>query len=166
MARSGATAAGSVRRSVVAWSLMALAAVVMIVAGASRPADSGASEERVIAVAKQLRCLQCNGENVASSSAAIAIDMRREITRQLADGRTEDEILNYFADRYDRDILLIPPSNGVGVLLWVVPVATAAVSIGVFWFVVSKRRVDDLDGEVSAEDRSLVDAARTRRAAR
>lgn len=160
---SGSSRSG-VRRSPIAWVLMGVAALVMIALGASRPDADTTSPERVLHIAKQLRCLQCNGENVASSAAPIAIDMRAEISSQIDDGKTDDEVLSYFADRYQREVLLVPTGDGAGAVLWTLPLVVAAVSVGALWFVLDRRRVGAAPVEVSEAERAAVAEARARRA--
>ncbi len=108
------------------WALMGLIVVVAVVVGAGSPPRSGTSDERLFALAGRLKCLQCVGESVAASQAPLAIQFREEIRDQMRQGGTDDEILNFFADRYGTEVLLTPPSSGVGGLVWVVPVVVVA----------------------------------------
>ena len=61
------------------------------------------------------------GESVAGSQAPLAVQFRDEIRSQMRAGKTDDEILNYFADRYGQDVLLNPPSTGLGAAVWILP---------------------------------------------
>ena len=40
-------------------------------------------------------------------------------------GRTDDEILAFFADRYGDEVLLDPPATGIGALAWLLPLLVA-----------------------------------------
>jgi cytochrome c-type biogenesis protein CcmH/NrfF len=112
---------------------MAVVAVaVLVVAGRPAPRD-GTSDDRLYALAGELKCLQCVGESVAASQAPLAQKFRAEIRDQMSSGATDDEILAWFADRYGEEVLLSPPSAGAGGLVWVLPVlvvAGAAAGVG------------------------------------
>lgn len=108
---------------------MAAVVLVTVVLGASRPPSTGTSDERLFAVAGRLKCLQCVGESVAASQAPLAVQFRQEIRDQMARGDTDDEILNFFARRYGQEVLLTPPSSGVGGLVWVIPVVAVAAAV-------------------------------------
>lgn len=156
------------------WALMAVICVVAIVPAAGTTPTEGQSDERLFAIAAQLKCQQCVGESVADSQSPSAVQFREEIGKQMAQGNTDDEILNFFADRYDQEILLTPPASGVGSLVWVVPVV-ALVGAGVLLVGSYQRRTRESAGrEVTDEDQERVTAAlrdrtqgdRTRRSGR
>ena len=140
-----------------AWALLGLVAVAALVVGARVPPTSGTSDERLFALAGQLKCLQCVGETVANSQAPIAIEVRTDLQRQMREGKTDDEILQYFVDRYGEHILLRPSGRGLTGFVWVVPVvAVAAALVGLaFAFARWRNRRTD-PGEISEEDRDLV----------
>lgn len=78
-------------------------------------------DQRVYDVASQLKCPVCQGETVADSSASVSEQMRLVIRRQLQEGWSEQQILQYFASRYGNQILLAPPHQGFNLLAWLVP---------------------------------------------
>lgn len=80
-------------------------------------------------VANSLRCPTCQGLSVADSPAPMAEGMREIIAEQAAEGRTPDQIRQYFVDRYGDWVLLSPPRRGIGWLVWLLP--AAAVTAGV-----------------------------------
>lgn len=140
------------------WLLMAVIVGTVLVTSASRPPTEGVSDDRLFHIASQLKCVQCVGESVAGSSSPIAVQFREEIRDQMGAGRTDDEILDYFASHYD-DVLLRPPATGIGSLVWVLPVVViAAATAGL---VVAMRRWTDRspDRAVTEEDEQLVAAA-------
>ncbi|MHB1137702.1 MAG: cytochrome c-type biogenesis protein, partial [Microthrixaceae bacterium] len=102
---------------------------------------------------------QCTGESVAGSSAPIAVQFREEISQQMASGSTDDEILNFFSERYGRDILLTPPSTGVGALVWIVPVVALAAAVLLLAATFRRWREERVDRHATDEDQEIVDAA-------
>ena len=111
------------------WGALGLTALVLVVAFAGTAPTSGVSDERLFALAERLKCQQCVGESVAGSQSPSAVQFREEIAAQMGAGRTDDEILNFFVDRYGREVLLNPPSSGLGSLVWIVPVVAGAAAL-------------------------------------
>ncbi len=138
------------------WATMLVVVVVVLVLAARPAPTKGVSDQRAFALATQLKCLQCVGESVGASQAPLAVKFRQEIDRQLRQGRTDDEILNYFAQRYGRQVLETPPSTGVGALVWVVPVVAAAGAVLVLAATFRRWRREQQGVAPSEEDEALV----------
>jgi cytochrome c-type biogenesis protein CcmH len=156
-----------IRQSPIAWAGLLAIVVVLIVIGAPRRATSGASEDRVYEIASQLKCPACEGESVAGSQIAIADDMRDKIRELARQGRSDDEIYTYFADRYDERVLLNPSGSGLTGVVWIVPVVVGvlgAVGVGAL-FARARRLRSAAAHEVDPDDLALVDAARAERSA-
>ncbi len=80
-------------------------------------------DQRVIAVASQLKCPICQGESVADSPSLLAQQMREVIRQQLQAGKSEQEVIQYFVDSYGQQIVWSPPWQGFTALAWLVPIA-------------------------------------------
>jgi len=100
---------------------------------AALPASTPSLQERTAAVAATLRCPTCHGLSIEDSQSVLAAGARQIITRQLREGRTPDEIRQYFVDRYGDQALLAPPSHGVGVLAWLLPAVAVAGAAALAW---------------------------------
>jgi cytochrome c-type biogenesis protein CcmH len=99
---------------------------VLVLAGAgvwraAGPAEAPSLRERVDAVAATLRCPSCQGLSLEDSTSVLAAGSRRIIERQLEQGRTPDEIRQWFVDRYGPSVLLTPQPGGAGLLAWFLP---------------------------------------------
>lgn len=92
-------------------------------------------DQRVYYVGEQLKCPVCQNESVADSSASIAEQMRLVIRQQLQEGKSEQEVLHYFALHYGNQILLTPPPQGFNLLAWLAPVAMLLIGLGLLTFV-------------------------------
>jgi cytochrome c-type biogenesis protein CcmH len=138
---------------------MVLVVVVVVVAAARSAPRTGQGDRRQFALASQLKCLQCVGESVGASQAPLAVKFRAEIDRQMRQGRTDDEILNYFAQRYGRQVLETPPATGLGALVWVVPVVAVALAVTALVVTFRRRRSDGSSRAPTAADEALVAAA-------
>lgn len=79
-------------------------------------------EERYNALGREIRCVVCQSEPVATSSAKIAIDMRDVIKERILAGDSDTQIRKYFADHYGEYVLLRPQVNKVTYLLWLAPI--------------------------------------------
>lgn len=76
-------------------------------------------EARAQALDEQIRCVQCQSENIASSNAGWARDARTMLRTLIADGATDAEVLDYFVERYDERVLMNPRVDGANILLWI-----------------------------------------------
>lgn len=150
----------SLRRA--GWAAVLVAVVVLVVVGAKPTPTSGTSDDRLYTLAGQMKCLQCLGETVAGSQADIAVKMRSEIREQMRKGRTDDEILAFFADTYGQRVLLNPSNKGITSLVWILPVVGAGIAVvglGLAFGRWRRQRDDAGVTEVSDADRDLVEAA-------
>ena len=138
------------------WAVMGVIVVVAIVLGAGSAPKTGDSDERLFSIAARLKCLQCVGESVASSQSSYAVQFRDEIRKQMRQGGTDDEILNFFADSYGQEVLLTPPSSGIGGLVWVVPVVVVAGAVLVLAGTFRRWRAEREDLHASDDDIALV----------
>ncbi len=119
-------------------------------------------ERQVLEIAKELRCAVCQNQSVAESNADLARDMRAIIREQLQAGKSKPEIEQYFVNRYGNYILMKPPAEGPGAMLWVMPALFAVMLAFTAFFYLKQRRRGSLPTAptLSAKDRALVDRAR------
>ncbi|GAB1692885.1 cytochrome c-type biogenesis protein CcmH [Krasilnikovia sp. M28-CT-15] len=89
--------------------------------------------ETATSIAAQLLCPACQGESVAQSPSPMAAAMRNAIAAQLAQGRSPEQIRQYFVDRYGPQILADPSQGGLGALLWLLPVLVLAALSALLW---------------------------------
>lgn len=104
----------------------ATAATALCAASLAAAADPGSIEARAQAVAEELRCLVCQNETVAGSTAPLALDLRAQIRQQLAAGRSEREVMDYMTARYGDFVRYRPPVDARTWLLWWGPFALLA----------------------------------------
>lgn len=79
-------------------------------------------DQQVRDVGLQLKCLTCQGENVADSPSVFASESRTVIRQQLQSGKSEQQVVQYFVSRYGDRILLSPQWQGFQLLAWLVPI--------------------------------------------
>ena len=80
-------------------------------------------EARYRELIDELRCPKCLNANLAGSDAPIAASLRAEIREQLAEGRSDDEIIEFMTARYGEFVLYRPRLTPGTALLWFGPLA-------------------------------------------
>lgn len=95
-------------------------------------------EMQVRHIADLLRCPVCRGVPISESPSALAQDMTTVIRQKLAEGQTEEQILEYFVEHYGEWILLKPKPHGLNLVIWILPYVLLTAGIGVLAFLVSK----------------------------
>ena len=78
-------------------------------------------EDRARIISKQLRCMVCQNEDIDSSNADIAKDLRILVRTQLQKGKTNSEIISYIHSKYGDYVLFNPPVKIYTLLLWLSP---------------------------------------------
>lgn len=78
-------------------------------------------QARIRALESSLWCLVCNNETIADSTADLAIDLRKKVRDQVAEGMTDGQIRDYIITRYVDFILYDPPFRQIMWLLWIGP---------------------------------------------
>ena len=119
-----------------------------------------AFEQRLKRLESDLRCLVCQNQTLADSSAPLAEDLRREVRSLAVAGKSDDEIRAFLVARYGDFVLYRPPVKGTTWLLWFGPFALLALGALVWVGVVRRRRaapepLHDAQGAVQA--RALID---------
>ena len=98
------------------------AAPMPLLAQEARPvAEDPVLEKKVITLSNELRCLVCQNQTIADSNAELAVDLRNQVRKQLTEGKSDREILDYMVERYGEFVLYRPPFNYKTILLWAGP---------------------------------------------
>ena len=97
-------------------------------------------DARLKQLAAELRCLVCQNQSIADSNATLAVDLRLQLTEQIAAGKSDTEIKQYMADRYGDFVLYNPPMSAGNFALWVGPFVLLVVGLVAAWVVVRKRK--------------------------
>jgi cytochrome c-type biogenesis protein CcmH len=89
----------------------------------------------------EVRCLVCQNQTIADSSAPLAGDLRREIRQMIAAGRSEAEVKTFLLDRYGDFVLYKPRFIATTAMLWLAPLLLLLIG-GVAMRRILKRRAD------------------------
>ena len=109
---------------------MTLVAVLLALAAPLVLGDPN-QKARANALEMEIRCVQCQNEPIAQSTADIAADMRVLVRERIIAGDSDDEIRAFFRQRYGDFVLFRPPFDARTWLLWASPLILAAVGLGV-----------------------------------
>lgn len=105
------------------------ALLLQFMAAAAFAAAEPALEKRAHALADQLRCLVCQNQTIADSSAPLAVDLKNQVREQLAAGRSEQQVIDFMVERYGEFVLYRPPVKSTTWLLWFGPFALLTAGI-------------------------------------
>lgn len=90
-------------------------------------------------VSDQLRCPTCIGLSILQSEAPFSVQLRSSVVDEIKKGRTEQQILDHFTERYGLWILRKPPASGFHLLAWILPVCFFVVGGLLYWKVFFKK---------------------------
>lgn len=116
-------------------------------------AADAAVEKRMVAISEELRCLVCQNESLAGSQADLANDLRREIRKMIAEGKTDQEILDFMVARYGDFVRYRPPVKPTTWLLWGGPFVLLAGGLGALVLFLRRRNRAAAAPALSAEQR-------------
>ena len=115
-------------------------------------------EKRMVAISEELRCLVCQNESLAGSQADLAKDLRREIREQIAQGRSDKEILDFMTGRYGDFVRYRPPLKGTTFLLWFGPFLLLVAGIAALGIILRRRGKRVAEATLSAEEQKRAEA--------
>ena len=87
-------------------------------------------ERRAHELNKTIMCPLCPGESIDQSQNPLSVQMRAVVSEKIAEGWTDDEIRDFFVERYGPTVLMEPPTEGMGLVAWLVPPIAVAVVVG------------------------------------
>lgn len=156
---------GTPRSGAARWAPWVAVAVVVLVAlavgtlGQSEPTDA----QRAQSLAESIRCPSCRSQAVASSDTPSSQAVRTLIAERIDAGDSDEEIRDYVASRYGREILLDPSGSGFSALVWALPAmfvvaAVAGLAIRFKGYQTPARAASDADRRLVEEALARADA--------
>lgn len=85
----------------------------------------------------ELRCPQCQNQNIADSNAVVSVDMRQKTYDMIMQGSSRSDVLDYMINRYGDFVHYQPPLNRYTLLLWLAPLLML---LGLFALQLKRRR--------------------------
>lgn len=125
----------------------------LAVAGDAQPlAADPQTEQRMLAISSELRCLVCQNETLAASHAPLAEDLRHELRTLIQQGKTDSEIIEYLVARYGDFIRYRPPVKPTTWLLWFGPLLGLLAALAGLLRHLRRRSSDITAADLSPED--------------
>ncbi len=115
-------------------------------------ADDPLTEKRLLAITAELRCLVCQNQTIADSNADLANDFRREIRKLIAEGKSDQEIMDFMVARYGDFVRYRPPVKGTTILLWAGPGVLLVIGLAVLIRYLRRRNDAIADIELTADE--------------
>ena len=129
----------TLQRSGMAAACIALAALGAMAADVPPSLSAAQLEARTQKISAGLRCLVCQNQTIADSSADLAVDLRGQVRQMLRQGKSEREIYDYMTARYGDFILYRPPMKETTLLLWFGPGVVLAGGLAALMLVMRRR---------------------------
>ena len=116
--RAGRYAPWVVRRL---WIVCLLVVMAGIAVGCASQDDVPIREQRAQGINREIMCPVCPGESIDQSQHILAGQMRAIVDEKLAEGWSDEEIRDFFVERYGPSVLLEPERRGFTILVWIIP---------------------------------------------
>ena len=94
-----------------------IALILQATAALDTPLPDATQEARAQALMREIRCMVCENEPVSQSTADMAVDARRKIRQLVSGGNSDQQVRNFFVERYGEFVSFRPGSW----LLWIFP---------------------------------------------
>lgn len=105
-----------------------------------------AQQERYQHLIEQFRCPKCRSETIADSAIPVAADLRRQVRELMEQGKTDEEIRQYMADRFGDYLLYKPPVTGRTWILWAAPILLLVGGSAIAFVVIARKsKLPDTD---------------------
>jgi len=118
--------------------LASFVAVTVVYAQDGQPGSP--TDNDVLRVAKQLYCPVCPNTPLDVCETKACQDWRTQIRDQLAQGWTDQQIIDYFVTQYGQRVLAEPQRKGFTSLVWFLPLIVVLVGIGIVYEVLKNWR--------------------------
>ena len=125
---------------------------------AASAADDPVLEQRVMALASELRCLVCQNQSLADSHADLAVDLRNQVREQMRAGKSDAEIKEWLTERYGDFVLYRTPLRSGTWLLWFGPFLLLAGGVAGLLIYMQRRRAHLASPELTPEEHARVQA--------
>ena len=111
-------------------------------------AQEPVTDDEINAVARDLYCPVCENTPLDVCPTQACQDWRDEIRMQLSEGKSEDEIQQYFVQRYGPRVLAEPPREGFNQIVWLLPIAGVIVGALLFGLYLNNLRKEGAEQAV------------------
>lgn len=95
--------------------------------------DDPLVQKKAISLAKQLRCPQCQNQNLVESNSPIAQDLKLIVFKMMNEGKSEQQVIDYMTERFGDFVLYKPKLSFANAILWGMPLLCAVIFFLLSW---------------------------------
>ena len=99
-----------------------------------------AEQRRAIQLSRQLRCPQCQNQNLIESNSPVAKDLRLKVYQMVNAGQSNEVIIEYMTSRFGDFVLYKPRLNPQTYLLWGGPFLLLALFGSIIWVTIRRQQ--------------------------
>ena len=127
--------------------------------------DNDSQRDLYRSLTAELRCPQCQNQNIADSNAIVAVDMRQKTYELVRQGQERQQVLDYMINRYGDFVHYQPPLNRYTLWLWLAPVLMLTLLLGTAIYRRSKQLQQNVDtqSELNTELDQLIKRYRSKK---
>ena len=89
---------------------------------------------------KNLRCLVCQGQSISDSNSEFAQTVKLVVKDLMKEGKSEDEIYAFMADKYGDWIVYKPQFNRQNFMLWLLPYVVLVGGALIIFFLIRRKK--------------------------
>lgn len=119
------------------------------------------TDDEVNAIAKQLFCPVCESTPLDVCPTEACRDWREQIRTMLSEGKSEEEILQYFTDQYGDKVRSTPPATGLNWLVYLLPPAIILIGAIFLFRSLKEWTRPKVSGTTASQKRSVSPANQT-----
>ena len=120
--------------------VLLLLTTVGVIAAEAQRFSSEELRQRYLGLVDDLRCPQCQNQNLSDSDSPIAQDLRRTVLRMLEQGDSDEQIIDYLIDRYGDFIIYMPRFKPTTYALWLLPAGLAVLGVVLVLLIIRRQR--------------------------
>ena len=117
--------------------------------------EDPAQTELFLELTHELRCPQCQNQNIADSNAMIAIDLKRKVSQLVQEGNSREQVVDYMRQRYGDFVYYQPPVNPMTIWLWILPLIFVFGGIVLVYISRQKRPAEIDKGQLAQAEKLL-----------
>ena len=100
--------------------------------------NDGSLSKSIMEIAIELKCLECEGQNVYESNSNFSQSIKAYIRKELTRGTDSRDIINDLHQKYGDEILMTPPVQTNTYVLWMLPFFLLSHGFFIFFYKLKK----------------------------
>lgn len=100
--------------------------------------NDGSLSKSIMEIAIELKCLECEGQNVYESNSNFSQSIKAYIRKELTRGTDSRDIINDLHQKYGDEILMTPPVQTNTYVLWTLPFFLLSLGFFIFFYKLKK----------------------------